>query len=173
MILFIVEKVGDMLTGGKTEGGGVGQILSGLGSLMGGPSAGQGGQAGQGGDGIDLSMLGSIVEMVSSASGGGNKKSKRDTDGETSEGGSFDFESMMNVASMFMSQGGNAEGLMGFLPMFLDNLGGASSNSVGHDKKQDHSAHSWYMPPVLENLHVMWEHFRYTIEIVNIDYIHA
>lgn len=151
-----------MLTGGgKTQAAGVGQILSGLGNLIG----GAGGQRGQGGQreggGLDLSMLGSIVDMVSSSTGGGGQRAKKDSDEEHSGGGGgLDFESMLNIAGMFMGSGGNADGMMGLLPMLFDTFGGGSSDGA-RGRKHDHSSHSWYMPPVLENIHVMWEHFRY------------
>ena len=156
--------MGDMLTGGGGGGGGgsggggqkrgagLGQLISGLGSLMGGA------QGGDGGGGMDLSMLGNIVEGLSAMGGAGQPKQKRATDhSEDKEAQGFDFDSMINIASMFMGQQGNAEGLMGLLPLVLDTFSGSSTKD-GHS---DHSDHSWFMPPILENAHLMWDHFRF------------
>ncbi|XP_015585363.1 uncharacterized protein LOC107263061 [Cephus cinctus] len=123
------KQIGGMLSGGKGNSDGVSQILSGIGNLI----------------------------SASTNSQGGEQKSKREA--RSDDGGGFDLESMLNMANMFLGQNANSEGLMGLLPMVLENIGSSgSSNDVG-SKKQDHSNHSWFLPPFLENLHVMWEHF--------------
>ncbi|XP_015127038.1 uncharacterized protein LOC107048401 [Diachasma alloeum] len=136
-------------------GSGLGQVLSGLGNLMASASGGQNKPNDQGG--MDLSMLGPLLQMVATASGGSQKADHEAEQKSRSSG--FDFESMLNVASMFMGSNNNNNdvgGLMGLLPMILDNINGGGSQS---GRSHDHSGHSWYMPPILENIHVMWDHF--------------
>lgn len=95
----------------------------------------------------------------------GSRK-KRDDRHEENEGGGggFDFETMVNLASMFIGDNGNAEGLIGFLPMLMQNFAGGNNDNTedynGIKKTHDHSGHSWFLPPIIENIHIMWEHFR-------------
>ncbi|KOC59235.1 hypothetical protein WH47_11311 [Habropoda laboriosa] len=126
----------------------VGQIVSGIGSLF---------SNGQNNQGIDFSMLGSVLDGVMNS----KKNSKRTSRSvETKQRPSIDLEGILNVGSMFMSQSGNSDLVMGLLPMLLSKLGGESNEMDDTpDKMHDHSGHSWYMPPILENLHVMWDHF--------------
>ncbi|XP_046610947.1 uncharacterized protein LOC124300677 isoform X1 [Neodiprion virginianus] len=141
------KQVNEMLAGGN--GNGAGQILSGIGSLL----AGAGGQGG--GNPLVNSVLESFMQ-----SGKGASRSRRESESEGN--GGFDFETMVNIASMFMGDnpGANAEGIMGFLPMLLQNFGGdGSAGGSSGVKKHDHSGHSWFLPPILENAHIMWEHF--------------
>ncbi|XP_063992357.1 uncharacterized protein LOC135170454 [Diachasmimorpha longicaudata] len=134
-------------------GSGLGQMLSGLGNLMASASGGQNKPNDQGG--MDLSMLGPLLQMVATASGG-NQKANPEVEPKAQSSG-FDFESILNVANMFMgSSNNNAGGLMGLLPMILDNFNGGGSQG---GRSHDHSGHSWYMPPILENIHVAWDHF--------------
>ena len=133
-----------MLTGGKSKGDdGVGQILSGLGSLISGNREGQG---------IDL---GSVLEAMSSTLG----QKQSGNEANHIENG-MNFESMLNMASLFLGQNGNAEGLMGFLPMILDSVSNVDNSHDNNKKEHDHTDHSWWVPPILENFHVMWDHFR-------------
>lgn len=136
------KQVGDMLTGGKAKNNGVGEILSGLGTLLSGS---------RGGQGVDL---GSVIQAVSSTFG--QKQPNNEVNNEES---GMNFESMLNLASMFVGQGNNAEGLMGLLPMILDTVSSGDHSNDHHKKKHDHSDHSWWVPPILENFHVMWDHF--------------
>lgn len=139
--------------GGRAKSDGVNQIINGLGSLLSGNQ--------NGGNGIDLSMISNVIESFSASSGSSEKdhhshKEKQKSD----ENNGIDFENVLNIASMFLGQNGNSEGIMGLIPMFLENFANGGSDVSG-GKKHDHSDHSWYMPPVLENLHLMWDHFRY------------
>ncbi|CAK9824743.1 hypothetical protein ANTRET_LOCUS2861 [Anthophora retusa] len=126
----------------------VGQLVSGIGSLFAGSGNSQE---------IDFSMLGSVIDGVMNT----KKDSKRIARSvETKQQPSIDFEGILNVGSMLMRQTGNSDFIMGMLPMLLSKLGG-ESNEIDDtpNKIHDHSGHSWYMPPILENLHVMWDHF--------------
>ncbi|KAJ8686757.1 hypothetical protein QAD02_022551 [Eretmocerus hayati] len=141
-------------------------LIMGLGSLMAGQGGG-GGKDGGGGGGLDLSVVGSIISGLSSLnSAASNTHSKRSIDDghghghESSAPASqgFDFDSLLGVASSFLSQSGNAEGVMGLLPLVLDTFSGGGAAKTGNP--HDHSDHAWFMPPVLEKLHLMWDHFR-------------
>lgn len=134
------KQVGDILGNEKSKTDAVGEILSGIGHLLSGSK-----QDG----GVDLS---SILQTVSSS-----MSDKEDSNEIHKDEPSMNFESILNVANMFISQGSNADGLMGIFPMVLDSL--SSDNSYDGKKRHDHSDHSWWLPPILENVHVMWEHF--------------
>ncbi|XP_050593896.1 uncharacterized protein LOC126923966 [Bombus affinis] len=134
--------------GGKSNLDGIGQIVSGIGSLFSGNENSQG---------IDFSMIGSVLDGVMNS----DKSTKRTARSvETNQEHGIDLENIVNMGSMWMSQRGNSELLMGLIPMLLSNLGDASNEvDSAPNKIHDHSGHSWYMPPILENLHVMWDHF--------------
>lgn len=136
----------------------VGQIVSGIGSLFSGSE-----NSGQGG--IDFSMLGSVLDgVISSSRKDQGERSSRGAAETRQQDLGIDLEGIVNIGSMLMGRnGGNSELIMGLLPMLLSNFAGESNEiegaAPGRNKIHDHSAHSWYMPPILENLHVMWDHF--------------
>lgn len=86
---------------------------------------------------------------------------------DSKEEQSFSFESVIDIGKMLLGQQENREILLGLLPMIMDafNNGG---ESTGFLKKHDHSGHSWFLPPILENLHVMWDHFRYLYVVISL-----
>lgn len=128
----------------KSTTDGVSQIISGISSLM------SGGQNNQGFD-----MVGMILSAMTSSDSVG-RKSAKDIE---HEGSGIDWGNIISLGSMFLQQKANNDVLMGLVPIVLESLG--HGNNDGHTKNNDHSAHSWFLPPILENIHVMWEHFRY------------
>ncbi|XP_025987324.2 uncharacterized protein LOC105206635 isoform X2 [Solenopsis invicta] len=125
----------------KSSTDGVGQIISGLSNLIGG---------GENNQGFDMSMVGSLLSAFNPA-----KRSARGEDGKEESG--IDWGSIVSMGSMFLQQNANSEMAMGLMPMLLDALGhGVNDVDGGH---RDHSGHSWFLPPILENIHVAWEHF--------------
>ncbi|KAL0129867.1 hypothetical protein PUN28_001852 [Cardiocondyla obscurior] len=135
------KQVRDMMFDKRSTTDGVGQIISGLSSLMSG---------GQNSPGLDISMVGSILSALNTG-----KRSARDV--ENNEEPGIDWSSIVNMGSMFLQQNANSDMAMGLVPMLLDALGhGMNDNDAGN---KDHSGHSWFLPPILENIHVMWEHF--------------
>lgn len=163
------SQISDALTGAAAGAGGgggaeMGQLLATMGNLMGAVTGSKDGKSGQGNAGMALPVLGSLLEMATMAKGASAKeRTKRgadEADYSNSGGAGFDFENLMSVASVLMGQGGTSQGLMGLLPMFLETMSGGETNEIGTEKKHDHSSHSWFMPPILENIHVMWDHFR-------------
>ncbi|KAK0089191.1 hypothetical protein PV325_008503 [Microctonus aethiopoides] len=140
----------------------LGQIISSLGMLMSNTAGDEQGKGTNPG-GLDLSMLMPALQMVASAPSANNQRVKNGLKEDEANAPSFDMNSIINIASMFMGPGNgnnNLEGIMKFLPMFMENMN-TGENTLGNNAKEhDHSAHSWYMPPVIENLHIIWEHFR-------------
>lgn len=125
----------------KSTTDGVGQIISGLSNLI----------SGQNNQGFDISMVGSILSALNTG-----KRSARDT--EHNEDSGMDWSSILNMGSMFLQQNANSDMAMGLVPMLLDALGhGMNDNDAG---PKDHSGHSWFLPPILEHVHIMWDHFR-------------
>ncbi|XP_012265259.2 uncharacterized protein LOC105691392 isoform X2 [Athalia rosae] len=144
------KQVNEMLSGGDA-GAAAGPILSGIGSLL----ANAGGGEGRSGENPFISnMIDGLLQNI----GSGSREQKSQSSQEA--GGGFDFETMLNMASMFLGENANAESIMGLLPMLMQNFGVGSSEDSTGVKKHDHSGHSWFLPPVLENIHIMWEHFR-------------
>ncbi|XP_031847415.1 uncharacterized protein LOC116433452 isoform X2 [Nomia melanderi] len=147
---------------GKSNLDGIGQIISGIGTLF---------ATNENRQGIDYSVIGSVLEsMVSTDTKEENHQratrevddgSQRVREAEKKQESSLDFDSLLSLGSTLFGQSGekNADFVMGLLPMLLQNF--ASGNDVDGQPKNphDHSSHSWYMPPILENLHVIWEHF--------------
>ncbi|KYM88890.1 hypothetical protein ALC53_02656, partial [Atta colombica] len=118
---------------------GISQIISGLSSLM------------SGGENNHLSMMGSFLDLLTA----GSKRSARDMEHKEESG--IDWGNIISMGSMFLQQNANNDVTLGLLPMLLDSLGhGMKDNDAGN---KDHSGHSWFLPPILENIHIMWEHF--------------
>ncbi|XP_018397690.1 PREDICTED: uncharacterized protein LOC108775739 [Cyphomyrmex costatus] len=138
------KQVRDMMFEKRSDtADGISQIISGISSLMSG---------GQNNQGLDLSTLGSFLNLLSA---GSNKRSARDTKHKGESG--IDWGNIISMGSMFLQQNANNDVTLGLLPMLLDSLGhGMKDNDTGN---KDHSGHSWFLPPILENVHVMWDHF--------------
>ena len=134
--------------GEKSSLDGVGQIISGIGTLF---------ADNENRQGIDYSVLGSVLDSVMNS----NKNTKRTArDVEQKQEPGIDLEGLLNMGSMLFNQNGNSDFVLGLLPMLFQNIDGGGNEVDGEPGKlHDHSGHSWYMPPVLEHLHVMWDHF--------------
>lgn len=126
----------------------IGQIVSGIGALFAGN---------ENRPRVDYSIIGSVLDSVMNSANKNTKRTTREVKKEQESG--LDMDGLLNMGSMLLGPNGNSDFVMGLLPMLLQNL--ADSNEVDQPgKPHDHSGHSWYMPPILENLHVMWDHFR-------------
>ncbi|XP_076295091.1 uncharacterized protein LOC143216149 [Lasioglossum baleicum] len=142
-------KQGNDILGSKTNLDGIGQIISGIGTLFASNENNR--------QGFDYSVIGSVLVGMMSPDKG-SKRVSRDVDNKQEP--SIDFEGLLNLGStLFGQNSGNSDFLMGVLPMLIQNLGGENEVDGQPKKSHDHSGHSWYMPPILENLHVMWDHF--------------
>ncbi|KAG7189942.1 hypothetical protein KM043_006103 [Ampulex compressa] len=144
------QEANEAMSGRNAKVDGVGQIVSGIRSLFSGD---------QNPGGADFSMLGTFLESL--VNDKADKRAPKVAQQNQRSEGAADLEGILNMGNMFLGQKGSSNLLMGLLPMILENLGagGSEEESNAIDKGHDHSGHSWYMPPILEHMHVMWEHF--------------
>lgn len=187
----LVQPDAGKAAGGRSGGGGglgAAQILAGLGSLMANANGGGGGGAGGGGGGFDPSIIGNVIEMFTSAqqqggsadSGHGNgagKRKKRNQEAQSQEPG-IGLDTVMNLVSMFANnlQGAGAsaggkrtggrsaepdQGLMGLLPMVMQAVN-SFAGADGDRTRAKHQDHAFVLPPFLEKVHVMWDHFTHS-----------
>lgn len=147
----------------KSNNGGLdaAQIITGLSSLF---ASGNGGNSGRSG-GFDPSLITNVIEMFAAgadsddARGGGRKK--RSGNGQDNAG----LETIIQLASAFMgnsnqvkSQPSGAEGLLNLLPMVMQAVN-SFSGAEGDKIQERHKDHAWILPPFLEKIHQMWDHF--------------
>lgn len=146
---------------GKSNNAGA-QILSTIGSLISANSNANGG------NGFDPSIISNVIEMFASGGdsneldSGDRKRSKRSNSGQEGIG----LETILNIASAFMGNAnnvdsqsnGNNEGLMSLLPMIVQAVN-SFSGPEGEKIQAKHKEHAWVLPPFLERIHVIWDHF--------------
>jgi len=154
--------------GGGGGAGGAMQILSGLGSLLS-KSGGQGG-------GFDPSIIGNVLEMFTQGDDEESTPNQRRTNGGGSESG-IGLDTILQVASAFMNtQGSNDKGthhhqkrsaseepesdngLMNLLPLVMQAVS-SFAGPEGQSTQEKHKSHAWVLPPFLEHIHVLWDHF--------------
>lgn len=174
----IVSLVGNLMANqdsGKAAGGGggganIGAIISGVSSLF--ANANGGG----GGGGFDPSMIGNVIEMFA----GGNDNNQRAKRGAPAqeEGSGPDWSGLLDIAMTFMGNqnnngggGGGGQkrrsvddnnvggGLMSLLPMVM-NVVNSFNSPEGEKIAHNHKDHAWILPPFLEKIHIMWDHFQ-------------
>lgn len=160
----IASLIGNMMQTdgtGKSDGGGIGaaQIISGIGSLM--ANSGAGGNGG----GFDPSIIGNVLEMFtgSDSSTDANGRQKRSNDGQN---GGIGIDTIINIASAFINtnkeqgRGNNdaQDGLMSLLPMVVQAYN-SFTGPEGDEVHAKHKEHAWVLPPFLEKIHVIWDHF--------------
>lgn len=160
------KQMGQMLMSGGAAGG-AGQILQGIGALMGQNAGGggidlsmignvigmlnQGGESGKKSGGFDISMIGNLLSMMNQ---GGGEPAK-ETRARKNEG--FDLSSAMNLASSFMSQEGSSD-MTSYLPVVM-NLFNSFVGPEAEERAHSHADHAWYLPPIVEKLHVFFDQF--------------
>lgn len=169
----IVSLVGNLMQNqdsGKAAGGAgpnIGAIISGVSSLF--VNANGGG----GGGGFDPSMIGNVIEMF--AGGNDNNNNQRAKRGAKEESSGPNWEGLLDIAMTFMgNQGGNngggqkrrsvednnvGGGLMSLLPMVM-NVVNSFNSPEGEKIAHNHKDHAWILPPFLEKIHIMWDHFQ-------------
>lgn len=161
----IAQLIGSLVQqdGSKSNNGGLGaaQILTGISQLIGANNGG--------GSGIDPSFIGNVIEMFTT--GGDNSdddddqpqaKRRKRSNGQDSGIG---LDTILNIASVFMGNANNVdsntdknEGLMSLLPMAIQAIN-SFSGPDGDKIHAKHKDHQWILPPFLERIHVMWDHF--------------
>lgn len=161
-----------MQASGKSGGAGAGgamQILSGLGSLL---SKSQGGQSG----GFDPSIIGNVLEMFTQGDDEEATPQQKRSNGGGSESG-IGLDTILQVASAFMNTQGNDKathhhqqkratatepesenGLMNLLPLVMQAVS-SFAGPEGQSTQEKHKSHAWVLPPFLEHIHVLWDHF--------------
>ncbi|XP_055854681.1 uncharacterized protein LOC129918265 [Episyrphus balteatus] len=159
---------------GSGSAGGAMQIISGIGSLL----AANNGNGNSGG-GFDPSIIGNVIEMFTNSDAndnGGGSRQRRET-GKQQGGGGIGLDSILQIASMFMSSQQEPQnnhhqhkrsihdnsveqdnGLMSLLPMVVQAFS-SFSGAEGKRTQERHKDHAWVLPPYLEHLHVLWDHF--------------
>lgn len=159
----IASLIGNMMQpdgAGKSDGGGIGaaQIISGIGSLMANSGGGAGG-------GFDPSIISNVLEMFtgSDSNADANGRQKRSNDAQN---GGVGLDTIINIASAFINsnkeqgRGNNApqDGLMSLLPMVVQAYN-SFTGPEGNEIHAKHAEHAWVLPPFLEKIHVIWDHF--------------
>lgn len=94
--------------------------------------------------GIDPSVLGDVLSSL--ASGTGDGKAPID---------------LGAVLGALQNGGFSASDLLSYAPMVVQTL----ESFVGSDatkREQEHAGHAWMLPPVLEKLHVLLDHFLHS-----------
>lgn len=165
----LVQQDGSKSNHGGNGGGGLGaaQILTGISQLM---NSANGGGSGSGG--FDPSIIGNVIEMFTGGGGGGDddndvpqmKRKKRAN--HSAQDGGIGIDTILNIASAFMGNTNNVdnsgdrsgEGLMSLLPMAIQAIN-SFSGPEGEKTQAKHKDHQWVLPPFLERIHVLWDHF--------------
>lgn len=144
----------------NNAGGGldVAQLIGGFSTLM---AAANGGNNGRQAGGFDPAIIGNVIEMFT-AGGDDSKQGRRQKrSGQENPG----LDTLINLASTFMGnsnqvngQANGAEGLLSLLPMVVQAVN-SFSGEEGEKVHARHKDHAWVLPPFLEKIHVMWDHF--------------
>lgn len=168
------KQLGGMLMGAALNNGGAAQLLSGLGSML---SNGDDQKAS--GSGFDPSILGNIVGMMADAAGKeGGKKGGNDegpdlgnimnmastflnNDGKKSDD-MPDIGNILNLAGdLFQQSGMKPENAMEYLPQLLSTIN-AFTGPEAKQREMEHAQHAWFMPPLAEKAHIMFDHFAHS-----------
>lgn len=170
--------IGSFMQNGNGNGksSGAAQILSGIGALL----ANSGGSGGNGGGGgFDPSIIGNVIEMFTANSdsddnqvrgnGAANTRNKPSNQG-------VNWDAILQVASVFMDMQQAASppssqkqkrstdeqdkdnGLLSLLPMVMQAVS-SFTGPEGQRTQEKHKNHAWALPPFLEQVHVLWDHF--------------
>ncbi|XP_068155994.1 uncharacterized protein [Drosophila tropicalis] len=171
-------------SGGGAGGSGAMQILSGLGSLLANSARGNDAAGGSGG-GFDPSIIGNVLEMFTQNDDeetGQSSDQKRSNGAGSTEGGGIGLDTILQVASAFMNTQGAGEnsasssnhhqqkrsadkdqadtdnGFMNLLPLVMQAVS-SFAGPEGQSTQERHKSHAWVLPPFLEHIHVLWDHF--------------
>lgn len=170
----IAQLIGSLVQqdGSKSNNGGLGaaQILTGISQLI---NANSGTNQAGAGSGFDPSIIGNVIEMFTAGGDSADdddeppqvKRRKRANNSAQDNG--IGLDTILNIASAFMGNSNNVdsghpnkanEGLMSLLPMAIQAIN-SFSGPEGDKIHAKHKDHQWVLPPFLERIHVMWDHF--------------
>lgn len=167
----IAQLIGSLVQqdGSKSNGGGLGaaQILTGLSQFLNAKN-----NNGGGGSGFDPSIIANVIEMFTA--GGDNTDdeaddqppTKRQKRAHSAQDGGIGIDTILNIASAFMGNTNNVDshadksndGLMSLLPMAIQAIN-SFNGPAGDEVHAKHKDHQWVLPPFLERIHVLWDHF--------------
>ncbi|XP_066155899.1 uncharacterized protein [Euwallacea fornicatus] len=167
----LLEGIGSILgaaanNGNQGEGIDAASLIQGLGSLL-----GRGQEGGK--SGLNPELIGNLANMFANsqnelkkAAKPGKPKTKKAVNGSKSKPrkvkkDSFDLNSIVSIASSFLSQMNNAKegsSFMDYVPMIMNTIS-AFSGPEADERAQSHSGHSWALPPIIEKIHIYFESF--------------
>lgn len=153
----------------KSSNGGIGaaQILSGIGQLIN-ANSGNSGPA----SGFDPTIIGNVLEMFAANSDNSDDddnhlQGKRRKRSHGNQDNGIGLETILNIASAFMGNANNVDGqsnekandgLLSLLPMAIQAIN-SFAGPDGEKIQAKHKDHQWVLPPFLERIHVLWDHF--------------
>ncbi|KAM3957989.1 uncharacterized protein ACR2FA_008031 [Aphomia sociella] len=137
------KNLGSML-GQDTTNGNAGDVLSGLGSLL-------GGQDGK----IDPALVGSMISMFASQMGSNAEpKPQNRQKRQSTQDNEINLDSILNLASGFLGNKNAA----GVLPLIMNTIN-SFSNPEAEKRAEEHKDHATFLPPFLEKAHLYWDLF--------------
>lgn len=155
----------------QNGGMGVLQILGGLSQLMNGANNNGGGAGGRSSGGFDPSIIGNVIEMFTANSNDDEQPARREKRGQNTQNtqdSGMNIEAILNIASAFMGNSMNNDdqsndkpnnnGLINLLPMAIQAIN-SFTGPEGEKVNARHKDHQSILPPFVERIHVMWDHF--------------
>ncbi|XP_055376528.1 ras guanine nucleotide exchange factor L [Condylostylus longicornis] len=166
---------------------GIGSIIAGLNAAN--NNNNKNGRSSTNSVGFDPSLIGNIIEMFTTSSDNNNNnnnnnnrnnnvREKRNINNKSQqeqEDSGIGLESIIQIASAFMNnqpnsnQGptksqknnqnsNNDNNFMTLLPMIFQAIN-SFNGPEGQQTQEKHKDHAWVLPPFLEQIHVLWDHF--------------
>lgn len=115
-------------------------------------------------NGFDPKLITNVLEIFT-ANTDSDDTQNGDRNKRASNGQDNGLETILQLASTFMGnsnqvkdESSDTDGLLSLLPMVVqavNSFSGAEGDKI-HDKHKDHA---WILPPFLEKIHQMWDHF--------------
>ncbi|XP_044734731.1 uncharacterized protein LOC123297072 isoform X2 [Chrysoperla carnea] len=138
------KQLGGMVMENLLKSGGGSDLLSGLGSML---TDDKGA--------LDSKMLGSMLKMFTENASddlNAGRPTRKTSSNEPSLNGLI-----KDFTGDFLSNG-NAMSLLSYLPMLMQTVTSYTEEDI-HNHESEHASHSWLVPPVLEKVHIFWDHF--------------
>lgn len=127
-----------------------GNLLQGIGSIISSMNGeGNGGGGGGGGGGFDPTVLNAVLGMMKDSQEAPKQKKAKGNQND------FDLGDILSMASSFF---GDQSGGLNVLPMIMNTVA-AFTGPEAQRREKSHAGHSSMLPPFLEKLHVLFDHF--------------
>lgn len=112
---------------------------------------------------LDPNILGSMISAFADSATNNNEKpakAKAQPKNKQAQEEGFDMSTLLNIASTFMGQQNQQaqNSPMEFLPLLLNTLS-SFNGPEANERAHKHESHSSFLPPVIEKLHIYWDHF--------------